>query len=228
MTPEETNTDSPGSDSSLSQVVRSLKIARGLNRQRTGENIELIERINAYEKSDTDNDDFRKAEAQRVSLLDPLTELANHRAFAKELRAELKRCQRYNYDVSLCMLSVDHFEDVIGHYGQLTGDSLLKVVANILRTAIYERDMAAIYARPVFAVLMPNTPLAIAAFNANRFREKIGTHVFAHNGENFSVTASLGLASCPEHAEQHDRLIACATEVMDRAAEFGGDRVIIY
>jgi PleD family two-component response regulator len=56
---------------------------------------------------------------ERLALLDPITELYNHRAFVKELKAELARAKRYKHPASLVLLSVDGYDELAGQYGSV-------------------------------------------------------------------------------------------------------------
>ena len=47
-----------------------------------------------------------------------------------------------------------------------------------------------------------------------------------HNWQSFSVTASVGVASFPAHAESYDELLARSVEALEFALERGGDRVL--
>jgi two-component system cell cycle response regulator len=195
-------------------------------------NFELLERVREYERHSQSQQlvptmSSAKAEdIERLALIDGLTELYNHRTFLKELKAELSRCRRYKHHMSLCMLVVDDHEDIVRKYGHLTGDSVMKVVANVLRGALRELDIPAKYADQQFCIVLPGTHVAGAALVAERIRQRIGNQAIAHNWQSFSVTASLGVAAYPSDANEYDELIARATEAMGYAIARGGDRVL--
>jgi diguanylate cyclase (GGDEF)-like protein len=219
-------------ESKMQQVLLALKRSRGIAENGYAGNPEILARVKAYEQSSVAADQtpstaMRPDDLDRLALLDPLTELHSHRAFLKELRAELKRAARYKYAIALCMFNVDGFDGVTQQYGQLTGDAVLKVVASVLKGSRSENDLAAMYGAPLFAWAMPKTDLSSAALIAEKVRQKIGNQAITHNWQNFSVTTSVGIASFPEHAHEYDELIARATEVMQQAMERGGDRVIV-
>jgi len=219
-------------ESKTQQALLALKRSRGISQNGYGGNGEILARVQAFEQSSLVAEQasiasVRPDDLDRLALLDPLTELHSHRAFLKELRAELKRAARYKYAIALCMFSVDGFDDVYQQYGQLTADAVLKVVANVLKNSRSEHDIAAMYGAPLFAWAMPKIALASAALIAEKVRQKVGNQAITHNWQNFSVTTSVGIASFPEHAHEHDELIARATEVMEQAIDRGGDRVIV-
>lgn len=167
----------------------------------------------------------RGEDIERLALLDGLTELYNYKTFLKELKAELGRSARYKHAVALILMSIDDFEAVTAQYGVLTGDAVLKVVANVLRGAVREVDIPAKYAENQFCVILPQTHAAGAALLAERIRQRIGNQAITHNWQSFSVTASLGVASFPAHGEEYDFLIARASEALEYAIARGGDRV---
>jgi two-component system, cell cycle response regulator len=163
-------------------------------------------------------------ELEKLALLDSLTELYNSRTLLKELKDELKRAKRYKRPVSLCMVSIDGFKDLSRQYGALTADAVLKVVANVLSTCIRDVDIAARYSAEEFAVVLPETNASGAAVVAERIRQRVGTQGITHNWHNLKVTASIGLASFPAHAREHDELVARAVQALELSVQRGGDR----
>jgi diguanylate cyclase (GGDEF)-like protein len=187
---------------------------------------EVLERVREYEKTETATNPGVVAGMDRMSLLDGLTELYNVRTFLKELKAELARAKRYKQPCSVCMLAIDNFDNVVQQYGYLTGDALMRVVANVLRTTLRETDIPAKYSTEVFVITLPQTGPAAAAIAAERIRKRVGNQAIMHNWQSFSVTASIGVASFPAHAESYDELIARSVEALEFALERGGDRVL--
>ncbi len=165
---------------------------------------------------------------ERLALLDHVTELYNHKTFVKELKAELQRSKRYSQRASVCILTVDKFENIGEEYGGLTQDAVLKVVANVIRNSTREVDIPARYAPMQFGIVLPQTHAAGAALVAERIRQRVASQVFSHNWKNFSVTASIGIATYPDHTQEYDELIARSIEAMECAVDRGGDRVFSY
>jgi two-component system cell cycle response regulator len=167
----------------------------------------------------------RSEDIERLALLDHLTELYNYKTFLKELKAEVSRAKRYKHSLSLCMFTIDNYEEIKEKFGQLTSESLLRVVGNVLRGSVREEDIPAKYSEETFCVVLPSAQAASASLVSERIRQRIGNQFITHNGQNFSVTASVGVASLPLHANTHDELIARSIEALEHASTRGGDRV---
>jgi diguanylate cyclase (GGDEF)-like protein len=164
-------------------------------------------------------------ELERLALLDSLTELYNSRTFLKELKDELKRAKRYKRPVSLVMMSIDGYKEISRQYGALTADAVLKVIANVLRESVRDVDVPSRYSGDEFAIVLPETNAAGAAVVAERIRQRVGTQAITHNWNNLKVTSSIGLASFPAHAREHDELVARSIQALELAVQRGGDRV---
>lgn len=164
-------------------------------------------------------------EIERLALIDHLTELYNTKTFFKELKDEIKRAVRYHRPVALAVISIDGLPDLLRQYGQLTGEAVLKIVANVIRSTVRENDIAARYTLDKFAIIFPEANGAGVALLADRIRQRIGVQAISHNWQNVKVTASIGLASFPADAREYDELIARAEEVLGLAIARGGDRV---
>jgi diguanylate cyclase (GGDEF)-like protein len=110
------------------------------------------------------NSDREKAtELRRLSTIDPLTGIANRRAFEDALDQEWRRMMRHGSTLSLLMIDVDCFKRFNDAYGHVAGDQCLRVVAQVLAgKARRAGELAARYGGEEFAVLLPHVDIAEA------------------------------------------------------------------
>ncbi len=158
---------------------------------------------------------------------DSLTRLYNHGHFQDALRVEIERARRYNYPVSVVMLDIDHFKKFNDNYGHQTGDLVLKQTALVLTAGVRVTDMAARYGGEEFALLLPQTPHEHAVDLANRMCAGVARKVVVAGpkGERVGVTASLGVATFPGHAQSAAELVSMADEALYYAKRSGRNQV---
>ncbi len=161
---------------------------------------------------------------ERLALLDTLTVTYNGRSFLRELDQTLKHAWRYNRMASLCMVSLDGFDEIVQNYRTLTANNVLRICADAIKKSVRTGDIVARYSGTDFAVIMPNTTTAGATIIAERIRETLGTQVITHNWNFIKITGSLGIATYPLHAYDRDELISIAMQALYVSKERGGDR----
>jgi diguanylate cyclase len=89
---------------------------------------------------------------RKESLTDPLTGIANRKAFDNQVDALKSRAP--GEAVSLLLCDIDHFKRFNDTWGHQTGDQVLRLVANCLSENVKGRDLAARYGGEEFAVLL--------------------------------------------------------------------------
>src|SRR5579883_1444674 len=121
------------------KVREDLKKRKPLLAAHLGGDPDVLSRVREYERKATEVAQqlglvaAKGEDIEKLALLDPVTELYNHKTFVKELKAELARSKRYTQKASVLMLTVDSFDDIGESYGSLTQDAVLRVVANVIR-----------------------------------------------------------------------------------------------
>ena len=109
-------------------------------------------------------------DARKENLTDPLTGVANRKAFDQQLAQAMHTAEETGEPLSLLMCDIDHFKQFNDRWGHLTGDQVLRLVANCLSENVKGRDTAARYGGEEFAVIVPSTPLEAAVTLANQIR----------------------------------------------------------
>ncbi len=145
------------------------------------------------------------------------------RAFYAMLEDELHRSNRHNHPLSLLMLDVDHFKLVNDTYGHRAGDTILRGLSNLLMEQLRDIDRVCRYGGEEIIVIMPETMIEDAIEVAERLRKAIEAESFGI-GENkkIHITASLGVASYPLHAQAADELVTVADAALYYSKASGG------
>jgi diguanylate cyclase len=108
---------------------------------------------------------------RKESLTDPLTGIANRKAFDTALDAAIRRGK--SEPASLLLCDIDHFKRFNDSWGHQTGDQVLRLVASCLGDNVKSRDTAARFGGEEFAVLLLGTTLAEATQVADEIRKSV-------------------------------------------------------
>ena len=159
---------------------------------------------------------------------DPLTSLPNRRMFLRNLEVEMQRQERYNADLSIASLDLDHFKKVNDTYGHAVGDEVLKRLGQKLLASKRAYDTAARLGGEEFALLLPGAGGMRAAAIVQRILNEFREEPFrAPNGEEFYVTFSAGITSAKtdEHNSLED-ILAAADKALYEAKNTGRNRIV--
>jgi diguanylate cyclase (GGDEF)-like protein len=167
---------------------------------------------------------------KKLSQIDGLTELYNHRSFHTLLEQEITRAKRYEHAISLLMIDIDHFKKYNDANGHPAGDMALKKLAWLLKHNIRGHDIIARYGGEEFALLVPEKGKQEALTVANRLKRIVEETKFDREyvlpGGNFSI--SIGVASYPIDAQNKNELIEFADQALYQAKMKGRNRVCLY
>lgn len=119
------------------------------------------------------NTEQREELAARAST-DPLTGLANHRAFHERLSAELRRSERHGRPLSVAVIDVDHFKAINDLGGHGHGDRVLAEIAGCLQGMARAEDTLARIGGDEFAWILPESDALQAMGALERARQAIG------------------------------------------------------
>ncbi len=170
----------------------------------------------------------REQQLKELCKTDYLTGVHNRRSFMERADLEFSRAQRYGSALSVVMVDVDYFKRVNDSYGHGVGDEVLKLVANILASALRRHDVVARYGGEEFALLLAETRAEPARVLAERCRCRIEAAALEVAGVAVRVTASVGIAAYPRPGvERVSQLIDRADEALYQAKEAGRNRVAI-
>lgn len=171
----------------------------------------------------------RAEQAEEMSRHDGLTNLYNHSTFNALLEEEAMRTLRFNRQVSLLMLDIDHFKDVNDTYGHRAGDIALKSLSDLLMDESRAVDRVCRYGGEEFAVILPETDAGAAMQIAERLRAAINQQPFdIGGGKTISITVSIGVATYPQQVDSSAAFINAADGALYGAKHAGRNRVRLY
>jgi diguanylate cyclase (GGDEF)-like protein len=161
-------------------------------------------------------------EADRLkekTRLDPLTGLLNRRG----LDAVLNRV-----DVgagAIIYADLDRFKDLNDKLGHPAGDAALMHFARIIREQVRNGDVGARIGGEEFAIWLPAARLEVAYRIAERIRLKLNTTHWDWRSRAWPLSASFGVAACPDTSRDIADLIPQADAALYVAKNSGRNRV---
>jgi diguanylate cyclase (GGDEF)-like protein len=169
--------------------------------------------------------------ALRVEYLayhDGLTALPNRSLFNKLLSQSISQAQRYKRQLAVAFIDLDRFKQINDTLGHEAGDELLKEVAIRLKTCLRDSDIVARLGGDEFVVLL--TELDEEKYAAT-VAQKIITAIaspFVLLGQEFRVTASIGISTYPLDGQDEQTLTKNADIAMYQAKEDGKNNFQFY
>jgi diguanylate cyclase (GGDEF)-like protein len=158
----------------------------------------------------------------RQAAEDPLTGLANQRAFREACAAEFSRAGRVADSVSIVMLDLDHFKAINDEHGHLYGDQVLLAVADALRAAIRVHDTVARLGGEEFAILLSGADRDSAREIAERFRGAVASIPVVSD----ALSCSAGVATATPPGVSPADLLEQADHALYDAKRLGRDRTV--
>ena len=162
---------------------------------------------------------------EEMATTDGLTGCLNKRAFLDQLEQKLMAAQRFGRKLSLIVTDLDHFKAVNDTYGHAAGDRVLQELGRVLKRVKRETDQVARFGGEEFCVLCEETDARGARLLAERVREELeNTELLTELGP-LKVTASLGVATFPDHASTAADLFVQGDKALYEAKNRGRNRV---
>lgn len=151
---------------------------------------------------------------KRLIAIDPLTQLANRKAFEHRLHEEWKRARRNQSVISLLVINVDEIPTHEPRQKQQPGTALQRLAFTLARVPRRSTDLFARSGNTEFAVILPDTPAQGARKLAELFLQQ------AHFSD---VVLSIGVATAVPSQNDFRQLLDSATQALQRAQQQGGN-----
>ena len=165
---------------------------------------------------------FQAVKEQAVT--DSMTGLYNRRYFEEFIKKEAIRSTRQNQPFTIIGLDLDHLKQINDLYGHNYGDIAIKAIAGVLKNNARAIDIAARMGGEEFNVVLPGVDSAGGLVAAERIRRAIECVELEKIGH---ITASIGVASYPEHSDDLDELLELTDQAMYVSKRNGRNRVTI-
>jgi diguanylate cyclase (GGDEF)-like protein len=159
---------------------------------------------------------------RELARTDPLTGVANLRAFNELAQQELLRSRRYGRVFTVLYLDLDGFKEINDTRGHAAGDLVLQRVAAAIRDALRRTDLVARLGGDEFGVLLPETGAESAGVVIGKLQRALS---LALTDAGWSVTASIGAVTSIVAPDAVEALINRADRLTYRSKELGKNQV---
>jgi diguanylate cyclase (GGDEF)-like protein len=166
-----------------------------------------------------------RQQLQRLASQDSLTGLPNRRRTVELAMAALQEANEANRPLTIAVIDMDHFKVVNDRCGHATGDFVLTEFARAGREALRDPDILGRWGGEEFLLVMPDTPLELAAASLDRLRTLVYGIKLPATASGLRVSFSAGLASTEIAVLSLDELIARADEALYMAKNEGRDQI---
>lgn len=157
---------------------------------------------------------------------DNLTSLFNTRYLYKALDRLIQESNRTLKPFSLVFLDMDNFKHVVDTHGHLNGSQALKEVAKTLGEGLNTPAFGVAYGGDEFVLVLPGTGKEGALKQIQEIRKRMKQTIYLKDKElEVRMSASFGIATYPEDADDREGLLALADEAMFRVKTRGKDAV---
>jgi diguanylate cyclase (GGDEF)-like protein len=172
---------------------------------------------------------YAEMELERLARTDMLTGITNRRHFFELAESQFGVAQRYDHQLAILMLDVDHFKSINDQYGHLAGDFILHFVAQQCQNSMRSTDIFARYGGEEFICLLPEQTEKGAVELAERIRQLLEQTEVTYEAHRLRVTASFGLALIEtESSLTLEQMIDRADQALYQSKRDGRNRITVW
>lgn len=126
--------------------------------------------------------------------------------------------------VAVALTDLDRFSDLNDTKGRAAADRALQVWVDTLVGSLPDDAIVGRLAGDEFGIALPNA----SAENALILLDEVRSHLAQHPVDDWTLSATFGIAARPPHATATEDLFRHASEALARGKREGGGRVAIY
>jgi len=165
---------------------------------------------------------------ERLAITDGLTGLYNHRHFREHLQKEFDRASRYKLPLACMIFDVDDFKKFNDTFGHLTGDVVLREIAERAQRSVRKSDLVARYGGEEFVIIMAQTGREGAEVEGERIRSVIADTPFPDVPPDHRVTISGGISILDHETMLNpEDLLRAADQALYEAKRGGKNKVVL-
>lgn len=207
-----------------------VAIAKDITEQKEAANrlkkiAEALEQSNKLLESKKGELEKLNMRLEELSLVDPLTELANRRRLQHALSHESEHAKRNGTNLLGVLIDLDDFKKVNDSLGHAVGDIVLKECAVKIKKAVRTSDIIARVGGDEFVVLLPHTRIAEGMVVAERLRTSLSEFPIMITDSNVTVTASIGIVELDQDVKSIDELLVKTHAALKRSKGKGKNKV---
>lgn len=162
---------------------------------------------------------------ERLAYFDPLTDLPNRRYFLDQLNRRIAYSKRRQQTFSLLFIDLNRFKEINDSQGHEVGDEVLKQVAERFTAQVRSEDILARLGGDEFVLLTDGTEPVHIKVLVERL-DKTLRHGLQVNQGHYPLSASVGVASYPEHGANSADLLRHADIAMYESKRTHGGMTI--
>lgn len=159
-------------------------------------------------------------EVKQLAITDVLTSVYNRRHTMERLEDEIEKSKRYENPLSVMMIDVDHFKRINDEFGHLSGDMVLKKIAESINKTLRDFDIVGRFGGEEFLVILPNTAIDDAFSAAERIRKNVEDLKLSK--KDVSISVSIGV--CQWSGDDLKNLLSEADRLLYSAKSNGRNR----
>jgi diguanylate cyclase (GGDEF)-like protein len=161
----------------------------------------------------------------KLAMYDLLTDIPNRRNFENRLHECIEISRRDSKELTLLFMDIDNFKSINDRFGHKVGDEILKHIAYILKTNIYDNDFCARFGGEEFVLLFQNRNIDELYELAEKISSTLKDDTKITTLLGHGITASTGITTY-EQGDSADDFIVRADRAMYKAKDEGKDRII--
>ena len=183
-----------------------------------------LEKAMANLEKSQDEIRLQNQELETLAKRDPLTGLANRRAFMEWFEIQFAHARAEGLDLQCLMADIDHFKRVNDSHGHAVGDEVICQIGQLLSTAVRNTDAVCRYGGEEFCIVLPGASKQTASEVAGRMCRTAHTPGFTR----VPISVSFGTASIRSGAASVAELIDQADQALYASKKAGRDRVTLW